>query len=232
MASVKQATCHPERNIARLHYSGSTVIAEAQAKAKELGLCNSCYLRLPEVISHYKAVKKANQQERLRAHAEAEGRVYEPGRKGRPKFYGPARPPKEKQTKYCSICSKPMPSGTKRSTCSNDCWQSSVPKPTSIRKAKRNAYKLKHTYRHPNKSVIVDRLFALQRGACAACGRPGELVLDHDHVLKLPRALLCRRCNIALGQLDEDPNKLDALSKYAKACQEFRQKNQPDIRRP
>lgn len=46
-----------------------------------------------------------------------------------------------------------------------------------------------------------------QQGVCAICGSPPgnyRLDVDHDHAAGQTRALLCRRCNVALGYL-EDP---------------------------
>lgn len=50
---------------------------------------------------------------------------------------------------------------------------------------------------------MIDPLKALrvhQAGVCALCERVGKrLVVDHDHVTKLVRGLLCVRCNTSEG---------------------------------
>jgi hypothetical protein len=72
-------------------------------------------------------------------------------------------------------------------------------------------------------------LWKAQGGRCAnrACGtafpldvdakrRRNDLVLhiDHDHATGVVRGLLCQRCNTALGQVDDDPNRLLGLVEY------------------
>lgn len=60
-----------------------------------------------------------------------------------------------------------------------------------------------------------------QGGLCASCGEPPRpdarkkgLFVDHCHDSGKVRALLCSRCNSALGLLDEDPEKILALAAY------------------
>jgi hypothetical protein len=53
-----------------------------------------------------------------------------------------------------------------------------------------------------------DRLLAWQGGVCLICGRPSSgrrLSVDHCHVSRLLRALLCDGCNTAAGNLRDDP---------------------------
>jgi len=48
-----------------------------------------------------------------------------------------------------------------------------------------------------------DALIAAQNGRCAICEEPSaRLVTDHDHVTKIVRAMLCNRCNVAVGVLE------------------------------
>jgi hypothetical protein len=57
-----------------------------------------------------------------------------------------------------------------------------------------------------------------QGGLCAICQREeavvGRLVIDHDHATGRVRRLLCNRCNLALGLLDDDPTRLEAAAAY------------------
>lgn len=60
-----------------------------------------------------------------------------------------------------------------------------------------------------------------QRGLCAACGRVpqgerhhAELHVDHDHETGQVRGLLCSPCNMALGLLSDDPNRMRGLIRY------------------
>lgn len=54
---------------------------------------------------------------------------------------------------------------------------------------------------------------------CEACGKDTigiyrGMVLDHNHKTNEFRGWLCSRCNVALGMLDDDPNKLVGLIRY------------------
>lgn len=69
-----------------------------------------------------------------------------------------------------------------------------------------------------------DAMVRAQRGVCAICGQPetvlsrrGEvqaLSVDHDHATGALRGLLCRHCNIALGMMGDDPERLRAAASY------------------
>ena len=68
-------------------------------------------------------------------------------------------------------------------------------------------------------------MLAEQGGGCAACGGVNlsgrRLAVDHDHATGRVRALLCDSCNVALGLLAEDPQRLYALASYAEAQARF-----------
>ena len=57
-----------------------------------------------------------------------------------------------------------------------------------------------------------DELLATQGGVCAICRRPPRedisLHLDHDHATGERRGLLCFKCNNALGDFDDDAERL------------------------
>lgn len=66
-----------------------------------------------------------------------------------------------------------------------------------------------------------------QGGRCAACGRPEtslgnhgkvkRLAVDHNHETGEVRGLLCLSCNVALGLVDDDVNRLLALAEYLRS---------------
>jgi len=70
-----------------------------------------------------------------------------------------------------------------------------------------------------------DVLFQAQGGVCAACGHEETLFnpvqncfyplsVDHDHKTGKVRGLLCRACNVAYGNLKEDPERIIKLLEY------------------
>jgi len=62
------------------------------------------------------------------------------------------------------------------------------------------------------------RMLAAQGGNCAVCKSPsqrGRLCVDHDHVTGKVRSLLCRQCNLALGLLKENSERIYKLAEYA-----------------
>lgn len=60
-------------------------------------------------------------------------------------------------------------------------------------------------------------LFEKQAGACAVCSRANEkLCVDHNHLTGEIRALLCRRCNLALGFLMDSASLVSSLLVYIK----------------
>lgn len=53
-----------------------------------------------------------------------------------------------------------------------------------------------------------NEMFARQLGLCGICHKPEndiKLAVDHDHVTKVVRGLLCKKCNMAIGLLGDDP---------------------------
>jgi hypothetical protein len=63
-----------------------------------------------------------------------------------------------------------------------------------------------------------DEMLRAQDGGCAVCQKPPRddisLHVDHDHVTGAVRGLLCFSCNAALGHLNEDRERITALSIY------------------
>ena len=63
-----------------------------------------------------------------------------------------------------------------------------------------------------------DALMERQRGMCAIClsfPQPGKaLDVDHEHQTNTVRGLLCRRCNNAIGLIDDSPWRLRRAASY------------------
>jgi hypothetical protein len=136
----------------------------------------------------------------------------------------------------CSVCG--VESTGTRKTCGDECFAeasrrravetSTVEARSSQVRAKRRRH-AKHAYRGKDKAEVIARLTEEQGGRCKVCGSDGDargdgtrgLLLDHDHTTGKPRAMLCTRCNAALGMMHEDPNLILALASYAEAIPKF-----------
>lgn len=56
-----------------------------------------------------------------------------------------------------------------------------------------------------------------QRGLCAICSRRAKcLCVDHNHSTGKVRALLCKKCNFAVGLLDDSSDLAIKVSEYLK----------------
>ncbi len=69
-----------------------------------------------------------------------------------------------------------------------------------------------------------DLMLAEQRGMCAVCNSTTprnnarqKFFVDHCHATGEVRALLCFPCNTALGQMQDDPERLRAAALYLEA---------------
>jgi hypothetical protein len=70
-----------------------------------------------------------------------------------------------------------------------------------------------------------ERILEEQGGVCAACGREETVIdgrsgkirrlhVDHNHDSGEVRGLLCTSCNVALGLLQDDADRVDRLAGY------------------
>lgn len=86
-------------------------------------------------------------------------------------------------------------------------------------------YKLKNDFNLTTEQF--DELLQKQGGVCAVCKNPNnvegrELSVDHCHSTGTIRGLLCQKCNVALGLLNEDESIIFNLLEY---LQEYRDKH-------
>ena len=66
------------------------------------------------------------------------------------------------------------------------------------------------------------RMYADQGGLCKICQRPMTMrAIDHNHDTKVVRGLLDRTCNLALGQLNDDPAVLRRAARYVETNGQF-----------
>lgn len=73
------------------------------------------------------------------------------------------------------------------------------------------------------REVDVVALLAAQGGGCAICGGNHLLGVDHDHVTGNVRGVLCRRCNSGIGQLGDDPARVERALIYLRNDKKLRQ---------
>lgn len=61
-----------------------------------------------------------------------------------------------------------------------------------------------------------DAMLASQGGACAICHEVSEqrLAVDHCHVTRKVRGLLCSRCNVGLGMFQDNSQRMRAAIQY------------------
>ena len=66
-----------------------------------------------------------------------------------------------------------------------------------------------------------EKLLTLQNGKCAICSiETSVLCMDHNHISNKLRGLLCNRCNLAIGLMNEDTARLKEAIKYLTAYSE------------
>jgi hypothetical protein len=76
-------------------------------------------------------------------------------------------------------------------------------------KASSAAYKRKRTFeKHGLSQEDYEGMLARQHGACGICEIPFQRTprIDHCHVTGLVRGLLCNNCNLAIGNLKDNPS--------------------------
>jgi len=115
--------------------------------------------------------------------------------------------------------------------CKNKYLHDRIPTiPESIREKKRDYDRFK---RYGVLKKEYDELYILQDGVCLVCGKPEtgiyksgkpilNLSVDHDHSSGLIRGLLCRTCNISIGNAKNNPDILRSAANYLDA---FNDKN-------
>jgi hypothetical protein len=103
-------------------------------------------------------------------------------------------------------------------------WQKEHPEKVSLAK-KRHHEKYKHKHRaycRQRETGFTPELFSFrlieQENKCAICDAEffGTPNADHDHVSKKPRGLLCRKCNLAIGLLQDSEVVIEAAILYIK----------------
>lgn len=96
------------------------------------------------------------------------------------------------------------------------CACSRVKRNTDPQRVRENS--LKRTYGITQKDY--DIMLEQQGGKCACCGttehqtRWNNFCVDHDHTTGKVRGLLCKSCNIALGELNDNVDTIKKMISY------------------
>lgn len=98
-------------------------------------------------------------------------------------------------------------------------------KPRKTKRKPRNSRHDRDAYLRRKYGLSLEEygdILAAQGGRCgnpgcrtkAPGGRYNQWHVDHDHVTGDVRGLLCNACNLALGQLGDDPERIEGLRDY------------------
>ncbi len=85
-----------------------------------------------------------------------------------------------------------------------------------------NREKVRLSYNYYNTGItpeLYTELLNLQNGGCAICGKTARenrknLAVDHDHKTMKVRGLLCNRCNLGIGYLEDKADVLKSAARY------------------
>lgn len=137
----------------------------------------------------------------------------------------------------CRECGGPKPAGRGRKYCDNctkSCdehaaytygcaaCQKSWLDATGKRKEYRQRYSVEQSRATKRRKYgLTDSQLdeVLAPGKCATCDRTDDLVIDHDHATGVVRGLLCRDCNLALGNIKDSIDTLKRLVGYLEISQ-------------
>lgn len=138
--------------------------------------------------------------------------------------------------KMCATCRRMLPVGafTKKDA---DLYRSSCSECLNKGRARHGFRQL--LKRHGLTEDDYHRMLAQQEGVCAICRKPETVVkkhwrrwdgdrpsqplsIDHCHTTGVVRGLLCNRCNLGIGNFDDDPLRLEAAAAYLRQHQERR----------
>jgi len=138
---------------------------------------------------------------------------------------------------FCTECGEPIEGRSDKRQCSPLCKGRARAK-TPTRKAWKEQSQTRYNryWRAMREFGLTEEalqgMYDRQQGCCAICGRPGRLLLntrmkelgfakasevlciDHDHATGKVWALLCGKCNRAIGLLDDDIRLLQSAIDY------------------
>lgn len=131
-----------------------------------------------------------------------------------PKVHSLSSVDAEARTAVCSICG-PTWVKLKDKPRAHECMRGSKPKPLNPDRPKGMSGVDAHKW--DTYGLTPDgyaEMWLEQDGRCAICETSCRLNIDHCHETGQVRALLCHRCNVALGWMNDSPHRLRVAAKY------------------
>lgn len=131
--------------------------------------------------------------------------------------------------KKCTRCNHVRPIALFQKVSGADCYR---PACRPCMNARRADYGFKKLLAQLGLSAAeYEATLARQNGVCAICGKPGTskkgkwdryrpLCLDHCHATGQFRGLLCEKCNLGIGNFDDDIGRLEAAVAYLRRHRE------------
>lgn len=127
--------------------------------------------------------------------------------------------------KKCWKCGKIKPqclfnrNKSKWDGCATECRECSRAYHKGLKRDRRDYYRNRDLQRLYGINLNdYNHLKNKQGRVCRICGKPNTngrvLVVDHDHGTNEVRGLLCDKCNLAIGLLDDNPQILRTAIKY------------------
>ena len=135
------------------------------------------------------------------------------------------------KTKFCNGCKKDTlltffgfvnkRTGVYKSRCNSCLAKAAVTQRANRKKTTKGVLYYKNQWLERRYGITLndfDILFRQQGGLCAICknnewGKTGPVV-DHHHSTHVIRAILCHKCNTALGLFREDPDSMNRAAMY------------------
>lgn len=99
-------------------------------------------------------------------------------------------------------------------------WQKKNPKKARYRN-------IKHKY-----GLTLEQYDSLIAKGCAVCLTHRELCVDHDHETGVVRGVLCRKCNTAIGLMQDSPDNLFRAFEYLEKAKKCEQVESPHLAVP
>lgn len=157
---------------------------------------------------------EADYEKKLRAHVAAYNKVYREANKEKIAALRVAweKSNSEKRAAYQTVYRE---ANKEKITARRVAWEKANPEKRKTASRRRRAKRVGLL------PADIDAMIENQNGLCAICGNPPNgkkataiLQLDHCHTTGKMRAMLCNKCNVALGHVMDQPGLLRTAADY------------------